>query len=173
MEMLNFDGVEEASKGYTLPGTKGIFEIKSVTTGESSEKKTPFLKVHFEDDSSKMDHDFYLTQGALPRIQSLYKAIFGKLITGQINPTTLATELTGKKVGLLVTGKVGSNGKGYNDLDFGNFCFAPANLENVGFSNAQNTRIAEALAAQGKATENHTHVAAEVATETKSDDLPF
>ena len=150
MSVLNFNGVQEAQGGdMVLPGTKAIFTVAEVESGESSQKGTPFLKVKFvANDGASFTHSFYLVEKALSRLQHLWKHTHaGQELSGNVSIEALVTGLKGKKVALKVTGRIGSNGKTYPDLSFGGFAADPTEegLKSLEFTASEQADIAVAL----------------------------
>lgn len=143
---MNFDGVEEAQgANYTLPGTIGIFTIKSAEAKTNTNGKE-YIQITFENNEGKFSHMFYTSDAAAPRIQHLYKhANGGTALTGQVTTAQVIAGLQGKRVGLKVSGRVGNNGQTYADLGFGGFASDPNEeaLKKLKF-NAQEQRNIEA-----------------------------
>ena len=124
---MNFDGVEEAQSGMTAPGTKGIFKITKVEAKTNMNGKE-YLAITFEsEDGSSFTHMFYWTEKAVSRIQHLWKHATGTKLEGEVAIQQVIAGLTGKKVGLKVIGRIGTNGRSYPDLSYGGFaCDATA-----------------------------------------------
>ena len=124
--VMNFTGVEEsAGSKYLVPG---VHEVKITKTefGESTTKQTPFMKVFFEDgDGATMNESFYMSQGALPRIQHLVSNFTTSKLTGDVTSASLNALLVGKRARLLVDGEKTFNKDGkvvtYTRLRFGGF----------------------------------------------------
>lgn len=148
MSAFNFDNVSSAAERImTQPGTLGIFKISEVTFGVSKEKQSPFMELTFEDKDSSFKHPFYLSEKALPRIQSVIKAVMGKEVKGNINEEQLVVMLKGKEIALKVTGQVSNKGKGYPNLSFGGFCKPKGEVQFLEFNSKENDEIAAAKAA--------------------------
>lgn len=147
----------------TLPGTIGIFDISKVEFGESKDKKTPFMKLHFASKKVKeknaagaevwidlkttFNHSFYLTGGAMDRIQYLHKVLHDSEMTGSINEATLTAKFLNKELALKVTGQVADNGKGYPNLEYAGFAKKTADVEQLRFSTADLKKIEAAITA--------------------------
>lgn len=122
--VVDFSGVNEpenkVTTGFKIV-TKGAKEltITNVEDGESQSGK-PFMNITF---FSKMDdadfkHKFYLTKGALPRVQSLMIGFTGKKLSGEVDTTAIAAQLVGKTSNCIVDAKIvekESNGKIYKN----------------------------------------------------------
>lgn len=163
MEPLDFGGVAAASEySMTSPGTRGIFVIDVVAFGTSKEKSTPFMELTFVNkaESTSFRHKFYLTAGALPRIQYLHVQVNGSEITaGSMDQTALEAKLTaafkGKEVALKTTGQVNEdNGKAYVDLPYSGFAKPAAAYKSdpniLKFTPQETGLVNEALAAMTK-----------------------
>lgn len=151
----------------TLPGTIGLFKTSKVEFGESKDKGTPFMKLTFEsskikdeagkmvDHKSSFNHSFYLTGGAMDRIQYLHKVLYGAEMTGTIDTVTLTQKFLNKDLALKVTGQINtSNGKGYPDLIYAGFAKKPAEIDQLTFSKkeaADNARTNDAIINGGAA----------------------
>lgn len=133
-ESFSFDGVEAASGSMTMPGTVGVFTIQKVEFVKSKEKQTTGMKHVYhctkargEDgklvpEDSNFNHTYWMSQGALPRVQYLAKVMFDKEFEGQIGETQLIAAFEGKEVAMKVIGQVNEEkGKGYPDLPFAGF----------------------------------------------------
>jgi hypothetical protein len=149
MSNLNFSGVEEAGKPLTSPGTKAVFTLKKITFGTSKEKNTPGMTVELEQAGgvSQFKETFYTTEKAMPRIQHLHKAVTGAKIEGTVTEEQLVAKLEGKKVGLKVIGRVGSDGNGYPALPFGGFACSIDKVGDLEFTVQEQNAIAAALKA--------------------------
>lgn len=127
--MMNFTGVEESVESkYLAPG---IHEVKIVKTefGASSVKGTPFMKVFFEDaKEGSFNESFYLSAGALPRVQHLVSKFTGRKLEGEISEQSLTAMLINKKARLKIDGEkaFGKDGdiKTYARLGFAGFAQA-------------------------------------------------
>lgn len=145
---LNFDGIEAAAdRIMTQPGTIGVFKIVKPEFGESKEKHTRYLKLVFEDKTSSFSHSFYLSEKALPRLQSLAEASLGAKLTGNLNDEQIIAKFTGKEVALKVTGQVSTTGKGYPNLSFGGFCKPKGEVQFLEFNSKEVEEIEAAKAA--------------------------
>lgn len=131
----------------TLPGTIGVFLSSKVEFGESKDKHTPFMKLTFEskqikDDKgalvahkSSFNHTFYLSGGAMDRIQYLHKVLYGEEMRGNIDTVTLTQKFLNKELALKVSGTVNtSNGKGYPDLSYAGFAKKIAEINDLKFT---------------------------------------
>lgn len=148
--MINFAGVDEArDKGFTSPGTIDIFEITNIEFVESPNGK-PYMKTRFENASSSFNHNFFLTEKALPRVQALATYTLDRKLDGEMTEDSLKAAFMNKKLALKVTGRVGDNGMGYADLPFGGYGKPVSKLEeltSIGFSTSEQTGIDEAIEA--------------------------
>lgn len=131
---FNFDNVPEASeKGLTDPGTKAVFTITKVEFDTSKNGKD-FGEVTFDEGQSSFWHRFYMSEGAVSRMQTLYKAALGVPLSGDVNEEQIKAALTNKRVALKVIGRVGTDGKGYPDLSFGGFAKPEAQLAELEYT---------------------------------------
>jgi hypothetical protein len=145
---MDFNNVNEASGGDMVkPGYKGIFAITEVKDEKNTNDKQ-YLGITFTCADGSMRHSFYTSKAALPRIQHLWKKATQSDLTGNVTEQQIIAGLTGKNVGLKVTGRIGNNGKTYPDLSFGGFaCVAtPEELELLVFTKREEEDIAAALA---------------------------
>lgn len=144
---MNFDKVEEAQGGsMVMPGTKAIFTIGDIENGVSTGGKD-FLKIKFESEVGSFSHYFYLSEGALSRVQHLWKHSHDETpLTGDVSIEGLIAGFKDKKVALKVTGRIAQNGKTYPDLAFGGFAAGVADLETLDFSPREQSEITAALA---------------------------
>lgn len=122
---FNFNNVE-AAKGYnnTEPGTIGNFIISETEFVKSRDKGTPGLKCTFthKTDGSTFPHTFWLTAGALPRIQAMAEVALGQKLSGDITGPNLCAMFKGKELPLKVTAQIDEKkGRVYADLPFGGF----------------------------------------------------
>jgi hypothetical protein len=145
---MNFSNVKEATGGeMVLPGTKAIFTIESVEHGTSTNGKD-YLLVNFTSEAGSFKHYFYLVDGALSRIQHLWKHSHGgNELSGEVSIEGLIAGLKGKRVALKVTGRIGNNGKTYPDLPFGGFAAdaTEEGLASLEFSAREQNDIVAAL----------------------------
>lgn len=163
--VLNFTGVEEGlGNTYLEPG---VHEVKIAKTeeGASTQKGTAYLRVYFENDRGAGHHeDFYLTKGALPRIQHLVSQFVGKPLAGDVTIASLNAMLVGKKARILLDGEKTFNKEGkvvtYGRLRFAGFA-QPLDAPNGAFL-VQEVKI-----------EDKTLNASNVAVEEYTNDLPF
>jgi|GEM_PF-5065158 len=133
--VFNFDEVEESTGRTNL--SPGVYETKitKVEFGKSKNKGTEFIKVTFQDDKSNLIHseDFYLSKGALPRVQHLVSQATGVKLTGEVTEQSLSAKLIGKRVRIALGGEKKINNSGdvvtYSQLGFGGFA-QPINSEN-------------------------------------------
>ncbi len=151
---INFAGVDVAKDmSMTYPGTIAVFKIADAVFGDSTNKGTRYLKCTFEelDEAGKsitnFSDSFYLTQGALPRLQSLIADAVGKKADGNVTEEQLVVMLKGKKVALKVIGQVSSNGKGYPKLGFGGFSKPASEVQFLSFNKQDKDSIEAAKAA--------------------------
>lgn len=168
VKSFDFSGSKAAEELIlTLPGTIGIFNIAKVEFGESKDKGTPFMKLTFEaktvrgadgkmvPQKSSFNHSFYLTGGAMDRVQYLHKVLHGVEMTGNIDTNTLTAKFLNKEVALKVTGQINTqNGKGYPDLIYAGFAKKPAEVDQLAFSKkeeADNARTNDAIINGGNA----------------------
>lgn len=146
---FNFDGVDEASeKEFTMPGVKGVFSISKVEFATSKNGKD-YGEVTFDNVVSHFRHRFYMSEGAISRMQTVYKAATGgqALIGNNVAESAIIAALTGKQVALKVVGRVGNDGKGYADLSFGGFAKMPGQLAELEFTPKEKELIQAAKAA--------------------------
>ena len=134
MRNFNFDNVDEVSGGYSQPGTIAVFTVDGVEFGTSDNGKD-YMEVNFkENPSTSLKHRFYMSEGALPRVQSLYKAAVGNKLEGQnVSEAMIIAGLQGKQIALKVTAKI-NDGKVYSDLPFGGFCKPAAQISELAFT---------------------------------------
>lgn len=126
---MNFTGVEESVESkYLAPG---IHEVKIVKTefGTSTVKETPFMKVFFEDSKEgSFNESFYLSSGALPRVQHLVSKFTGRKLEGEISEQSLTAMLINKRGRLKIDGEKTFNKDGkeviYARLGFAGFAQA-------------------------------------------------
>lgn len=145
---LNFSGVEEAKElRMTPPGTIDVFKIQKVEFNASKNKGTMYMGVQFSRKEDGFQHSFFLTEKALPRIQSLVKAATGKALDGEMEEQGMISMLEGKEIALRVTGKISENGKGYPDLPFGGFAKPAKQKDELTFSVTEKAQIAKTLEA--------------------------
>jgi hypothetical protein len=145
---MDFDNVNEAAGGDLIkPGYKGIFTISEVKDEKNANEKQ-YFGITFTCDDGSFKQQFYTSQPALPRIKHLWSRATQSELSGQVTEQQIIAGLTGKKVGLKVSGRVGSNGKTYPDLSFGGFaCVAtPEELEALQFTKKEKEDIEAALA---------------------------
>lgn len=161
---LDFTGVEESNgPAYLTPGVH-VVRITKTEVGTSSQKGTPLLAVFFEtENGSTYREDFYLSKGALPRIQHLVSQFAGKSLTGDITTNGINAMLVGKQARIILDGekKYNQNGevKTYATLRFAGF--------------AQPLSAAPFLAQEVKIADKTSDVKAVANTVAVSDDLPF
>jgi len=139
-ESIDFSGVDSA-EGAALGGkylTPGMYRIQftEATHGKSGLKNTPYMEVKFVSHSKSSNLDgkegrakFYLTAGALPRIQYFHAAFFGKKLDKKFNSTEEIVQYfdavfksdAGKKLikPCIVAGSISADGsKIYSDLPY-------------------------------------------------------
>ena len=127
--VMNFTGVEESVESkYLAPGIHEV-KIVKVEFGESTTKLTPFMKVFFEDaKEGSFNESFYLSSGALPRVQHLVSKFTGRKLEGEISEQSLTAMLINKKGRLKIDGEktFDKNGdiKVYARLGFAGFAQA-------------------------------------------------
>lgn len=151
---INFAGVDVAKEmSMTYPGTIAVFKIADVSFAESTNTKTPYMKVTFEeqDDNGKsissFNDSFFLSEKALPRVQSLVVDATGKKLTAAVTEEQLVIMLKGKLIALKVTGQVSTNGKGYPKLGFGGFSKPAGEVQFLNFNKQEKDSIESAKAA--------------------------
>jgi hypothetical protein len=161
VKSFDFSGSKAAEELIlTLPGTIGIFNIGKIEFGESKDKKTPFMKLVFDakmvregdkmvPQKSSFNNSFYLTAGAMDRLQYVHKVLYGTEMTGVIDTATLTQKFLNKEIALKVTGQINTtNGKGYPDLGFAGFAKKPSEIDQLSFSKkeeALNAKVNEAI----------------------------
>lgn len=132
---FSFDGVQAATGvSMTMPGTVGLFNISKVEFVESNVKKTTGMKqtylckkVRLEDGSlvdeaSSFNHTYWMSPGALPRVQYLAEVLLDQKFAGNMTKESLISAFEGKDIALKVIGQVNEEkGKGYPDLAFAGF----------------------------------------------------
>ena len=134
MNQFNFDNVDDAGKGFTQPGTIGIFTIKEVNFGNSTNKQTPYMELVLEDESSSFKEAFYLTAKALPKVQHMALAT-GEKISGDVTEDALKARFVNKKAALKVFGSVNEEkGTVYASLGFGGFAKPVDKLSELSWS---------------------------------------
>lgn len=154
-QTFNFAGVEEAGLSMTSPGTFDIFEIAGMKFGVSTGKQVPEVEVTFNQKPgvtalSSFRKKYFFTEKAMPSFQHLVAKSTGNKLTATVTEEQLTALLKGKKLGLKVTGSVGSNGKGYPDLPFSGFACSTADFaafKASGFSPAEQELINKAIEA--------------------------
>lgn len=160
-QSFDFSGSKAAEELIlTLPGTIGVFNIGKVEFGTSKEKGTPYMKLIFdckqaknaegklEAQKSSFNHSFYLTGGAMDRIQYLHKVLYGVELTGTTDTATLTAKFLNKEVALKVTGQIANTGKGYPDLSFAGFAKKKEEIDQLVFSKKEeneNQRVIDAI----------------------------
>jgi hypothetical protein len=146
MSELNFDGINEAEEmNIVAPGTIALFQVIKGEKKSNANGKD-YLELTFQQDTgSEFRHQFYLSKGALPRIQHLYKAITGNKIEGAMTVEGLVQAFKSKKFAMKVTGRVGNNGKSYCDLSFGGFAAPADKLNELSFTPKEQAAIDEAI----------------------------
>lgn len=127
-EAINFNGVSVAENTPLVrvhPGFRSLFFGKCEAIA-STQKGTPGLQFILNDgNGGSFKTDFWLSAGALPRLQYLHKALFGGLLEKAMTPSELADyfnkNINQKKAyGVIVGGKnVGD--KVYCELPYTNF----------------------------------------------------
>lgn len=180
MSEFNFESVDfnveeaqaSAGGGMARPGTKALFSVEKVVFGESSNKKTPQLEVHFTSDKGGFRETFYITAAAMSRIKHLFIQFHKKDFTGTLSKeafVSAAEQLVGKSAWMILTGKVTDEGKAYPALPYGGF--ASQNEDELTLSPKD-----EALAIKaGEVFDNYKAEKKEeaIADATSSDDNPF
>lgn len=168
---MNFDNVNEASGGELVkPGTKAIFTIAEVKDAKNTNEKEYFA-VNFSSEDGNFTEQFYKSTGALPRLVHLWgKANPTSPLTGDVTEAQIIAGLTGKKVGLKVGGRIGTNGKTYPNLSFGGFACEPTQeaLNALEFTKREKEEIEAALA--NLATQAADNADSETGSETASAD---
>lgn len=162
---INFNNVEVAGEGnglskYTKPGY-GVFTIVSTEFGTSSQKQTPFMEVTFkkDEDESTLKEKFYLSPGALPRIQYLLSEFTGNKLNSEVSSEQLNMLLVGRKAKMVVDGEESEkDGKirTFATLRYAGFAEALTKPNALSAADVQIKKVQPA-----------------VNTATKSDDLPF
>ena len=143
---MDFNNVNEASGGDMIkPGHKGVFTISKVEDTANSNGKQ-YLAVTFDSPDGGLRHSFYTSQAALPRIKHLWSKATQSELEGNVTEQQIITGLTGKSVGLKITGRIGNNGKTYPDLSFGGFACLPADIDSLEFTKKEQDDIEKALA---------------------------
>lgn len=148
MRNFNFNNVDEASENsYTEPGTIAVFTIAEVKF-DTTQNGKDYMEVKFDESpTASMTHRFYMSEKALPRVQSLYKAVVGAPLQGEnITEQQIIAALTGKQVALKITGRL-YEGKIYSDLPFGGFCKAPNLIGELAFTQRETNEL-ESMRAQ-------------------------
>lgn len=141
---LDFNNVDEAASiNVTQPGTIAVFKIRETEYVESTEKKTPGLKCTFEeigDHPTEFNHTFWLTSGALPRIQTLAKYALKQKLVGSSSGAQLMAMFKDKALPLKVTASINDQkGKVYPDLPFGGF--SAEKVEDLAFNAKEKAEI--------------------------------
>lgn len=137
MEGIDFGAINSASEfSRTSPGTIGVFIMSKIEYGEAkNDKKTPFMRVTFtgeerEDNPASLTqfpHDFFLSAGALTRVQYMKEKLTGEKFTDTFTSTEslmakMKATFEGKRIALKVTGKINPDkGTGFPDIPFGGF----------------------------------------------------
>ncbi len=145
---FNFNNVKAAEEGraMTAPGTIDAFTIEEVKYDTRNDKE--LFEVTFGRKADSFREYFYLTEKAAERFVYLYNKVMG---TEQLpeSEAGIITALTGKTIALKVIGSVNQNtGKGYPSLPYSGYARPVANMDELSFSNTEQNKIADALAAQ-------------------------
>jgi hypothetical protein len=148
---LNFDGIDAAaSKSLTEPGTIDVFKISGVEFADSKTKKTPYMRITFENKDSNFSHSFFLvgkdadkTKKMLSRIQLLMVSVNGEegKLKGNVTEEGIKKALLNKEVALKVLGEVSSNGKGYPTLGFSAFAKKKEEVDFLSFTSQEQKLI--------------------------------
>lgn len=180
MSGINFKGVEKAKEStMTRPGVIDVFEIKEVKFDTTPKKGTYYMGVSFSRKADNFSHSFFLSEKALPRVKSLVEYATGKSLEEELQEDQLIALLTGKKLGLKVTGKIDpENGRAYPDLSFGGFGCIAADVEKLVFNEVElekNEKAKAALASASIANAESADSPMPAATPAtkKEDDNPF
>lgn len=92
-ESINFEGVgvaESTPRNYVTPGYRKL-QFGTVEAISSTQKGTPGLQFNLVNETGgTLKTDFWLSAGALPRLQYLHKSLFGALLTKAMTPGELA-----------------------------------------------------------------------------------
>ena len=125
-EGINFNGIGVAeSTAYVTPGYRVMYFGKCEAIS-STAKGTPGIQFLLNNgEGGTFKADFWLSAGALPRIQYLHKAVFGKLLNEVMTPGELAAYfnkgISPKKPYNFIIGGKKSGDKTYCELPFTNF----------------------------------------------------
>lgn len=136
-----------ASQGSTLvrPGTIDKFTVEKVEITADVEGKTDNAKITFSSASGNFNHTFYITQGALPRINHLLSQFLRKSNSGQASFEQIVNalkSLEGTSAYLRVFGKLNTDkGTVYPDLPFGGF--AAQTAEELTWSAKEQTQLVD------------------------------
>lgn len=165
MEMnFDFTGSKIAeSREFTLPGTIGIFISTKIEFGESKEKKTPYMRIHWQAEKVKKDgqlvpetssfsEDYFLTQNALDRINYIHDKIHGGTMSGSISTEQLTAKFLNKRLALKVGGQISSNGKGFTRLGYSGYAEKPEDIEKLKWSTREeneNKAVVDAINSGG------------------------
>jgi hypothetical protein len=152
-EQLNFSTTEAAEnkefKEYLKPGMYMMKPI-SVKKGESSKKNTPFIEVTFEAVSKNEDYNgktakskFYITAGALGRLQLLHEGMSGKKLAKDFKSSDEVSEYFTKiieqysdkfKRPMIAGGSISEDGKKmYSDIPYAGFFVPEEHFEEMEF----------------------------------------
>lgn len=127
-ESINFEGVgvaESTPRNYVTPGYRKL-QFGTVEAISSTQKGTPGLQFNLVNETGgTLKTDFWLSAGALPRLQYLHKSLFGALLTKAMTPGELADyfnkNINGKKTYNFIVGGKKSGDKTYCELPYTNF----------------------------------------------------
>lgn len=148
---IDFSKYESAKggAGLTAPGTIAVFKLKEVEVF-AEPGKTPRYQVTFEesDGGPSFKHSFFITDKAIPRFRYLMEKALQSEDLGNMEEAQIITGLTGKELGLKVSGEISKDGKGFPTLSFGGFASSPAEVGTLKLTRKEEGDVQAALEAQ-------------------------
>lgn len=145
---FSFDNVSAAEEGraITAPGTIAAFTIEEVKFDEKNGKE--FFQITFGRKEDSFREYYYLTEKAAERFVYLYNKVMGTENLPEAEAGIISA-LTGKTIALKVIGSISqTNGKGWPALPYSGYARAVADMGELSFSNTEQNKINDALAAQ-------------------------
>lgn len=118
---INFEGIKAAAETNRIePGTIAEVKITKAEVKPSSQKGTPGLFLTFQTkEGATHTEPFWLSEKALPRVQTVSKHILGEELTGNLTYAQICAKFTDKIVAAKFIASEGSDGKYYTGMPYG------------------------------------------------------